>query len=208
MLRYKWDSTGCQMTGWGPKTDLPRQTWAGGTPQPQLLPSPPFCPSRVPAGILSGSQCCREMCTSHPEYLDSDKQQRFTYSKTYISKHSPYRFLGMLPFGKTKINPLGHPLQIFLHYLNAGSDFQHPISPSGASWGGKAQAQPLLCFIPAQSQAKTLSLCHNYQMVFLANWQQTPFGVSVFWLRHIVRRIQEPARLALLFNTKIKLQYN
>lgn len=161
MLRYKWDSTGCQMTGWGPKTDLRRQTWAGGTPQPQLLPPPPFCPSRVPAGILSGSQCCREMCTSHPEYLDSDKQQRFTYSKTYISKHSPYRFLGMLPFGKTKINPLGHPLQIFLHYLNAGSDFQHPISPSGASWGGKAQAQPLLCFIPAQSQAKTLSLCHN-----------------------------------------------
>lgn len=60
-------------------------------------------------------------------------QQRFTYSKSYISKHSPFRFLGMIPFGKTKINPLEHLLQIFLHYLNAGSDFQHPISPSGAS---------------------------------------------------------------------------
>lgn len=26
-------------------------------------------------------------------------QQRFTYSKSYISKHSPFRFLGMIPFG-------------------------------------------------------------------------------------------------------------
>lgn len=81
----------------------------------------------------------------HPEDLDSDKQQRLTYSKTYISKHSPYRFLGMVPFGKIKIKPLWHPLQNFLHYLNAVSDFQHPIGLSGVSWGGKAQAQPLLC---------------------------------------------------------------
>lgn len=170
MLRYKWDSTGCQMTGWGPKTDLPRQTWAGGRPQPQLLPPSPFCPTRVPAGSFSGSQCCGETCTSHPECLDSDKQQRFTYSKTYISKHSPYRFLGMVPFGKTKINPLGHPLHIFFALLKCRLWLPTSHWPNWGFLGRESTSTALAlqqpCFIPAQSQAKTLSLCHNYQMVF------------------------------------------
>lgn len=133
-------------------------------------------------------------------------------SKTYISKHSPYRFLGLAHLRKTKINPLGHLLRIFLHYLNAGSDFPTPHWPKLGSLGREGTSTALTlhqpCSIPAPQQAKTLSLYHKYQMVLLANWQQTPFGVSVFRLRHIVRRIQEPARLALLFNTKIKLQYN
>lgn len=73
-----------------------------------------------------------ERCALHPEYVDSDKQQRFTYSKTYIFKHSSYRFLGLVHLGKTKITPLGHLLGIFLHYLNAGSDLPTSHRPK---WG-------------------------------------------------------------------------
>lgn len=131
---------------------------------------------------------------------------------TYISKHCPYRFLGLVSYGKTKLTHRGTCCKFCHMHLKYRLQLPAFHPPNLGFLGRESRSTALALqqpdFISTPSQAKKPSVCHNYQMVFIANWQQTPFGVSIFWLGCIVSRIQEPARLSVLFNTKIKLWYN
>lgn len=73
-------------------------------------------------------------------------------------------------FWEDKINPLGHLLHIFLHALKRWLQLPASHQPNrgflGREGTSTALTLPQSYFISAPSQAKTPSVCHNYQMVF------------------------------------------
>lgn len=84
MRQHRLSDDWLKSQNWPTQTDLGRRETSTSTSPNLSLRSQQAASVGVSAA---------ERCALHPEYLDSDKQQSFTYSKIHISKRSPYRFL-------------------------------------------------------------------------------------------------------------------